>query len=103
MQGMDDILRQAQAMQTRMMELQDALAQKRVEGSSGGGMVRVVCTGKQELLSIAIEKSVIDPEEPEMLQDLVVAAVNNALKLSRELAERDLASLTGGLRFPGMP
>ncbi len=102
MQGMGDILRQAQVMQSKMAEIQEELAKKTVEGSSGGGMVRVVCTGKQEILSVVIEKNVVDPEDVGMLQDLVTAAVNNALRLSRELAERELSSLAGGLKIPGL-
>lgn len=102
MQGMGDLLRQAQMMQSKMAEIQDGLGKKTVEGSSGGGMVRVVCTGKQEILSIAIEKNVVDPEDVGMLQDLITAAVNNALRLSREMAERELSSLAGGLKIPGL-
>lgn len=102
MPDMGDILRQAQMMQSKMAEIQEELGKKTVEGSSGGGMVRVVCTGKQEIRSIAIDKNVIDPNEADMLQDLVAAAVNNALRLSRELGERELSSLTGGLKIPGL-
>ena len=102
MQGMGDLLRQAQMMQSKMAEIQDGLGKKTVEGSSGGGMVSVVCTGKQEILSIAIEKNVVDPEDVGMLQDLITAAVNNALRLSREMAERELSSLAGGLKIPGL-
>lgn len=100
--NMEELLRQAQAMQGKMAAMQQELADKSVEGSSGGGMVRVVCNGKQEIVSVAIDKSVVDPEDLEMLQDLVTAAVNDALRLSRELAARDLASLTGGLNIPGL-
>ena len=102
MPDIGDLLRQAQTMQSKMAEIQEQLGKKTVEGSSGGGMVRAVCTGKQEILSITIEKDVVDPEDVGMLQDLVTAAVNNALRLSRELAERDLSSLAGGMRIPGL-
>ena len=102
MQGMGDLLRQAQLMQSKMAEMQESLGKKTVEGSSGGGMVRVVCTGKQEILSITMDKDVVDPADVEMLQDLVTAAVNNALRLSRELAERELSALTGGMKIPGL-
>ena len=102
MPDIGDLLRQAQAMQSKMAEIQEQLGKKTVEGSSGGGMVRAVCTGKQEILSITIEKDVVDPEDVGMLQDLVTAAVNNALRLSRELAERDLSSLAGGMKIPGL-
>jgi DNA-binding YbaB/EbfC family protein len=100
MKGMDDLLRQARRMQREMASIQEELAKKTVEGVSGGGMVRVVCTGKQELLSIAIDEAV--EGDREMLQDLVVAAVNDALRRSRELAESDMAALTGGFSFPGL-
>ena len=102
MPDIGDLLRQAQTMQSKMAEIQEQLGKKTVEGSSGGGMVRAVCTGKQEILSITIEKDVVDPEDVGMLQDLVTAAVNNALRLSRELAERDLSSLAGGMKIPGL-
>ncbi len=102
MQGMEELMRQAQAMQTKMAEMQQELANKRVEGSSGGGMVRAVATGKQEIVSVSIEKSVVDPGEIDMLQDLVTAAVNDALRRSRELAEKDMSALAGGLKIPGL-
>ena len=102
MPDIGDLLRQAQTMQSKMAEIQEQLGRKTVEGSSGGGMVRAVCTGKQEILSITMEKDVVDPEDVGMLQDLVTAAVNNALRLSRELAERDLSSLAGGMKIPGL-
>lgn len=102
MPDIGELLRQAQTMQSKMAEIQEQLGKKTVEGSSGGGMVRVVCTGKQEILSITMEKDVVDPEDVAMLQDLVTAAVNNALRLSRELAERELSSLAGGMKIPGL-
>lgn len=102
MQGMEDLLRQAQQMQNKMANLQEELAQKSVEGSSGGGMVRVVANGRQEILSVSLEKSVIDPNDAEMLQDLITAAVNDALRNARSLAEREMAAITGGLKIPGL-
>lgn len=102
MKGMEELMRQAQAMQTKMAEMQNELAQKRVEGSSGGGLVKAVATGKQEIISITIENSVVDPGEIDMLEDLVTAAVNDALRRSRELAEKDLSALAGGLHIPGL-
>lgn len=101
MPDMDDLLRQAQQMQSKMAAMQEELAKKNVEGSSGGGMVSAVANGKQEILSISIDKSVVDPEDIEMLQDLVTAAVNDALRRSRSMAEQGLASLTGSFSFPG--
>ena len=102
MQGMGDLLRQAQLMQSKMAKMQEELAKKTVEGSSGGGMVRVICTGKQEILAISIDKTAVDPEDVEMLQDLVMAAVNDSLRLSREMMEKEMAGLTGGMKIPGM-
>jgi DNA-binding YbaB/EbfC family protein len=102
MKGMDDLLRQAELMKERIAGIQHSLAGKTVEGSSGGAMVRVVATGKQEIVSVLIEKTVIDPGEGEMLQDLVTAAVNDALCRSRSLAEQEMASLTGGFSIPGL-
>lgn len=102
MQGMGDLLRQAQEMQSKMANLQEELAKKIVEGSSGGGMVRVTANGRQEILSVKIEPSVIDAGEAEMLQDLVTAAVNDALRGARSLAEREMAAITGGFKIPGL-
>lgn len=102
MKDMGALLRQAQQMQSKMAELQEELGRKTVEGSSGGGMVRVIATGKQEILSVRIEKSVIAPEDADMLQDLVTAAVNDALRQSKGLAEGELAALTGGFSLPGI-
>jgi DNA-binding protein, YbaB/EbfC family len=102
MQGMEDLLRQAQQMQSKMTELQEELAKKTIEGSSGGGMVRVTANGKMEILSVRLEPDVIDPGEVEMLQDLITAAVNDALRNAKGMAEREMAALTGGFRIPGI-
>ena len=101
MQGMEGLLRQAQEMQSKMAALQEELATKSVEGSSGGGMVRATANGKLEILAVRLEKSVIDPAEAEMLQDLITAAVNDALRNARALAEREMAAITGGFSLPG--
>lgn len=103
MQGMSGLVKQAQELQAKMAKMQEELSGKTVEGSSGGGMVRVVCSGKQEIHSIKIDKAVVDPEDVDMLQDMVLAAVNDAIRLSRELAEREMSALTGGMRLPFMP
>jgi hypothetical protein len=100
--GMANLQRMAQQMQQEMLRVQSELESTRVDGSSGGGVVRAVVTGKQELISVTIDPSTVDPEDVEMLQDLVVAAVNDALRASRELAEQKMAAVTGGLRLPGM-
>ncbi|MDI6795587.1 MAG: YbaB/EbfC family nucleoid-associated protein [Desulfatibacillaceae bacterium] len=100
--GMGNILKQAQQLQAKMEKLQEELAQKTVEGSAGGGMVRVVANGKQQIISINIEKEVVDPEDVEMLQDMITAAVNDALAKSQEMATQQMGSLTGGLNIPGL-
>jgi len=99
---MDDLLRQAQLMQSKMAEMQENLAGKSVEGSSGGGMVRAMVTGKLELLSLSIDKAVVNPDDVDMLQDLVTAAVNDALRQARQLAEQEMAGLAGGFKIPGL-
>jgi DNA-binding YbaB/EbfC family protein len=95
--GMANLQRMAMQMQQDMARIQAELAETEVEGSSGGGVVRAVVTGKQELLSITIDPSAVDPDDVDMLQDLVVAAVNDALESSRKLAEQKMGALTGGL------
>jgi DNA-binding YbaB/EbfC family protein len=100
--GMANLQRMAQQMQQEMARVQDELARTTVDGSAGGGVVRATVTGKQELVSITIDPAAVDPADVEMLQDLVVAAVNDALAGSRRLAEGKLAAVTGGLRIPGL-
>jgi len=98
--GMGNLQRMAQQMQQEMERIQAELAEAEVEGSAGGGVVRAVVTGKQTLVSITIDPSAVDADDVEMLQDLVTAAVNEALDASRRLAEQKmgaLSSLTGGL------
>jgi nucleoid-associated protein EbfC len=89
-------------MQNKLMKIQEDLANETVEATAGGGVVKAVVTGQQKLVSIEIDPAAVDPEDVEMLQDLVVAAVNDALRASRELAEQKMAAVTGGLRIPGM-
>jgi nucleoid-associated protein EbfC len=100
--GMANLQRMAQQMQQEMLRIQTELESTIVDGSSGGGVVKAQVTGKQELVSVTIDPSAVDPSDVEMLQDLVVAAVNDALRASRELAEQKMAAVTGGLRLPGM-
>ena len=100
--GMGNLQRMAQQMQQEMLRIQTELEAATIDGSAGGGVVSATVTGKQELLGITIDPSVVDPGDVEMLQDLVVAAVNDALRASRELAEQKMAAVTGGLRIPGM-
>jgi len=93
---------QLQAMQQQMLEAQEALADKTVEVSSGGGAVTVVITGHQKLQSISIDPEVVDPEDVEMLQDLIIAAINEAVEASQNLAADEMGSITGGLNIPGL-
>ena len=100
--GMANLQRMAQQMQQEMARVQAELDTATVDGSAGGGFVRATVTGKQELVSVTIDPSAVDPADVEMLQDLVVAAVNDALSGSRRLAEQKMAAVTGGLRIPGL-
>jgi len=100
--GFGNMMKQVQKMQAKMMEVQESLAEERVEGSAGGGMVKAVVNGKQELVEIQIDKEVVDPEDIEMLQDLIVAAVNQANKAAGDLAQEKMSEVTGGLNIPGM-
>ena len=100
--GMGNLQRMAQQMQQEMMRIQGELEATIVDGSAGGGVVTATVTGKQEVDSVTIDPSAVDHEYVEMLQDLVVAAVNDALRSSRELAEQKMSAVTGGLRLPGM-
>jgi DNA-binding YbaB/EbfC family protein len=100
--GMGNLQRMAQQMQQEMLRVQSELEAATVSGSAGGGVVSATVTGKQELVSLTIDPSAVDPADVEMLQDLVVAAVNDALRASRELAEQKMTAVTGGLRLPGM-
>ena len=97
-----NMLKQAQQLQARLARAQEDLESERVEASAGGGAVRVVATGKQTLESVVIDPAAVDPDDVEMLQDLVLAAVNEALSRSQELAAQRLGALTGGLKIPGM-
>lgn len=100
--GMANLQRMAQQMQQQMLRVQEDLAATIVEGSAGGGVVRARVTGKQELVSVVIDPAAIDPADADMLQDLVVAAVNDALRASREVEQAKMATVTGGLRIPGL-
>ena len=95
-------MKQAQKLQKKMLEAQQDLATKTVEASSGGGMVKVVANGAQKIESLVLEKEIVDPEDLEMLQDLVLAAVNDALKKSQEMVSAEMGKLTGGMNIPGL-
>jgi len=102
MKGMGNMMKQAQQLQTKMLKMQEEMAEKTVETSAGGGMVKVVASGKQQILSIQIEKEVVDPEDVEMLQDLILSAVNEALTKSQEMVAAEMSKLTGGMNIPGI-
>jgi DNA-binding YbaB/EbfC family protein len=93
---------QLQAMQQQMVEAQEALGDKTVEVSAGGGVITVVMTGHQKLQSITIDPEVVDPEDVEMLQDLIMAAINEAVEASQNLAADEMGAITGGLNIPGL-
>lgn len=93
---------QLQAMQQQMLEAQEALGDKTVEISAGGGAITVVMSGHQKLQSITIDPEVVDPEDVEMLQDLIVAAINEAVEASQNLAADEIGDITGGLNIPGL-
>ncbi|MCF8076691.1 MAG: YbaB/EbfC family nucleoid-associated protein [Desulfotignum sp.] len=102
MKNMNNMMKQAQKLQKKMLQAQEDLATKTVEASAGGGMVKVVANGGQKIESIVLEKEVVDPDDVEMLQDLVMAAVNDALKKSQEMMSAEMSKLTGGMNIPGL-
>lgn len=102
MGNMGKLMKQAQQLQTKMAKLQEEMGDKTIEASAGGGMVKVVANGKQEIVSIEIEKEVVDPEDVDMLQDLILAAVNEALTRSQSMVSEQMGKLTGGLNIPGL-
>ncbi len=103
MLNMEDIMKQARMFQEQMGRMQEELAARTVTSTVGGGMVTVTVNGKHELLSLAIERNAIDPDDPAMLQDLIMAAVNDAMNKATEMAKAEMAKLTGGLNIPGLP
>ena len=102
MKSMGNMMKQAQKLQSRMLKLQEELAGKTVESTAGGGMVKVVANGRQQIVTIRIEKEVVNPEDVDMLQDLLLAAVNDALTKSQEMVAAEMGKLTGGLSIPGL-
>ena len=96
------LLRQAQELQTRLMKAQEELGNITVEASSGGGAVTITMNGRQQVLSVKISPEAVDPEDIGLLEDLVLAAANEAIKKSQDLAQKHLGTLTGGLRIPGL-
>jgi DNA-binding YbaB/EbfC family protein len=102
MKNIGNMTKQAQKLQAKMLKMQEELAEKTVEATAGGGMVRVVANGRQQIVSILLEKEVVDPEDVEMLQDLILAAVNDALAKSQEMISAEMGKLTGGMKIPGL-
>lgn len=100
--GLGNIIRQAQQLQAKILKVQEEMANRTAEASAGGGMVTAVANGRQEIVSLRIEKEVVNPEDVEMLQDLIVAAVNAALKKAQEMVAEEMKKLTGGLYIPGL-
>ncbi|MBU4371962.1 MAG: YbaB/EbfC family nucleoid-associated protein [Proteobacteria bacterium] len=101
-QNFGNIMKQAKKMQERMVELQEELATKSVEATAGGGMVSVRVNGKFEILSLKIEKEVVNPDDVEMLQDLIVAALNEGIRKAQEMAASEMGKITGGMQIPGL-
>ena len=101
MGNMNNMMKQAQKMQREMMKLQEEIEQRTVEASAGGGAVTVVVSGKKDVKSIIIKPEVVDPDDIEMLQDLVMAAINEAIRQADEMVAKEMSKLTGGLNLPG--
>lgn len=100
--NMNNMMKQVQKMQKDMQKMQEEIAQKEVDATVGGGMVKVVANGKKEIVSISINKEAVDPDDVEMLEDMVLTAVNQALEKVDELTNSSLGSITSGLNLPGM-
>ena len=102
MKNLTQMMKQAQKLQAKMMEMQSELGNRTVSAQAGGGMVEAVVNGRQELLSLRIDPEVVVPDDVEMLQDLILAAVNEALNRSREMMAQEMSKLTGGMQIPGL-
>lgn len=101
--GFGDMMKQAQRLQKQMIDVQEELGKRSVEGTAGGGMVRVTVNGRQEILSIKIDPEVVDPEDVELLEDLIVAAIKNASENAKAMMEAEMGKLLpSGMGFPGM-
>ena len=99
---MGNLVKQAQKMQAKIQQLQEELGDNTVTAAAGGGMVSVEANGRQEIISIKLEKEVVDPDDLDMLQDLILAAVNEALKKSQEMVSSEMQKITGGMNIPGL-
>lgn len=103
MPNMGNLMKQAQQFQNKMAKLQQELEKKTIEATSGGGMVTVVVNGAQEIVSINIDPEVVDPEDVDMLQDLILAAVNDGMARAKKMVNDEMGKLTGGLNLPNIP
>jgi len=102
MNNMNQMLRQVRKMQEQMLKTQEELANKTVEGTAGGGVVTVTANGQKKITSVVIKPEAVDPDDVEMLQDLVLAAVNDAMNKAEEMAAKEMSKFTGGLNIPGL-
>ena len=101
--NMGNLMKQAQQFQSKMSKLQEELEDRTVETSAGGGMVTVVVNGRQELISVKIDPEVVDPDDTEMLQDLIMAAVNDGITKAKDMVNEEMKKLTQGLNLPNIP
>ncbi|MGH7301671.1 MAG: YbaB/EbfC family nucleoid-associated protein [Candidatus Rokuibacteriota bacterium] len=102
MKGFGNIMKEAQKLQAQMAAMQEEVGKRKVDATAGGGMVTVEANGKQELTAVKIDPEVVNKDDVQMLEDLVLAAANEALRKSRELVQQELGKLTGGLKIPGL-
>jgi nucleoid-associated protein EbfC len=102
MKNMGNMMKQMQKLQKQMAQAQEELKSKTVEATAGGGMVKVIATGEKKILEVIIKEEVVDPDDVEMLQDLILAATNEALKMADDLINQDMGKFTKGMNLPGM-
>lgn len=100
--NMNKMMKQVQKMQQDMAKMQEELANKTVEATAGGGVVKIVANGRNELVAVEIKPEAVDPDDVEMLQDLIMAAVNEAMRKSQEMVSQEMSKITGGLKIPGL-
>ena len=100
--GLGNMMKQAQQMQKKMERVQEEMEKREVEASAGGGMVTAVVNGKQQVLSVKIDPAAVDPDDVEMLQDLIMVAINEAIRQSQDMMQQEMSKLTGGMNIPGL-
>ena len=101
--NMNKLMKQAKQMQAKMSKMQEELKEKTVEATAGGGVVKVVVNGKQEVLDLEIDPDAVDPEDVEMLEDMILAAVNEGMRKVQDMVDEEMGKVTGGMNIPGMP